>query len=102
MNLREKIEKEYTAKEIKSIFNWFFIQGREGYDTETKEEIIVKMGKRKMMSAVEHIIDLYDLDRWNISEAMLGMELDWQNVQNLNAALWENDIEILDLGIPTR
>lgn len=50
--------------------------------------------------AISKHYDLADLDRWIHLMKVLNMHIKWDTAMSINSALWEENIEVMELKIP--
>lgn len=72
-------------------------QGRGDTTLKELEEIMQIFRGELLETMIEENLDLTDLDRWVALEQLLGHILDYKAFKDIGRAMYENDIEVLEI-----
>ena len=82
--------------------DWFHRNGHPAPDSDWVDEFIDPCDSRKEQywEAVLNDYELCDFDRWQHFQDVIQTECSWKGFLSIMNTLWEEDIEILELGGP--
>lgn len=86
---------QYTKEECEKIHDWYTKACDAPDFGDPNDWIEYKHGQ--LLEGVGRIDSLYDWDRWQHLQNMMGMVLSLDMASKIGTMLWENDVEILEM-----
>lgn len=94
----ENVNMSLTREQVEMYFK---NQGRPDADESWYDEFL-NAGERQPIydEIVQNDYDLSDVDRWFHLMKVMGVEMKFETAMSINSALWEEDIETMELELP--